>query len=318
MDMKSYILVGGGLLICLVLLHALWSAWKVHRKAGGGDADAAHDASDMHIAQADRDASQWSDEALQEELTGVKRVGEADAEETPPPVLMEATAGAVDEQDDATAREEIDATANLGSIAGEADGITASGDYSATSHRGRRINIPGKRTEPSVPRALRTEDVDVAESTVQQPPPPVTNGGGELDDVLIIWVLSKPGKLLDGEGLLKEFVAKGLKCDADGVFKKRDPRGGGLWYTVANGVEPGIFDISSPDALTTPGIVMLLRFGNIGDPSGAFEDMLDVAQALAITFEADLKDEQRSDMSAQTIEHCRQRIRDFKRMLLRA
>ena len=99
----------------------------MHRKAGGGDADAAHDASDMHIAQADRDASQWSDEALQEELTGVKRVGGADAEETPPPVLMEATAGAVDEQDDATAREEIDATANLGSIAGEADGITASG-----------------------------------------------------------------------------------------------------------------------------------------------------------------------------------------------
>ena len=63
---------------------------------------------------------------------------------------------------------------------------------------------------------------------------------------------------------------------------------------------------------------MLLSLAQVRDPGAAFEDMLDVAQALAISLEAELKDERMSDMSAQTIEHCRQRIRDHRRMLLRA
>ena len=43
MDMKSYVLVGGGLLICLVLLHALVSAWRANRRvpvADGADVEA--------------------------------------------------------------------------------------------------------------------------------------------------------------------------------------------------------------------------------------------------------------------------------------
>ena len=139
-----------------------------------------------------------------------------------------------------------------------------------------------------------------------------------LDEIIVVWVIARPGRLLDGETLLKTFVTHGLKCDSDRVFKKADPRCGGPWYAVANGVEPGTFDISRPAALETPGVVMLLNLGEVRDPGPAFEDMLDVAQDLAIALDAELKDEGMSDMSAQTIEHCRQRIRDHRRMLLRA
>jgi cell division protein ZipA len=41
--------------------------------------------------------------------------------------------------------------------------------------------------------------------------------------------------------------------------------------------------------------------------------MARAARAVARTFDADLKDEQHSVMTAQTLEHCRQRIRDFRR-----
>ncbi|MDE0190408.1 MAG: cell division protein ZipA C-terminal FtsZ-binding domain-containing protein [Gammaproteobacteria bacterium] len=189
--------------------------------------------------------------------------------------------------------------------------------------KGRRIEIAGKRTEPTVPRAMRPEFHEFAprEPSAREregEPRSDSDVSDSLDEVIVVWVFARPGRLLDGETLLKTFVTHGLKCDSDRVFKKTDPRCGGPWYAVANGVEPGTFDISRPAALETPGVVMLLNLGEVRDPGPAFEDMLDVAQDLAIALDAELKDEGMSDMSAQTIEHCRQRIRDHRRMLLRA
>ena len=44
--------------------------------------------------------------------------------------------------------------------------------------------------------------------------------------------------------------------------------------------------------------------------------MADTARAIAETLNGELKDEQRSVMTRQTLEHCRQRIRDFERTRL--
>ena len=155
---------------------------------------------------------------------------------------------------------------------------------------------------------MRPEFHEFTLARARKSPRNESNGSDSLDDVIVVWLFARPGRLLDGETLLKTFVNHGLKCDSDRVFKKADPRCGGPWYAVANGVEPGTFDISRPAALETPGVVMLLNLAEVRDPGPAFEDMLDVAQDLAITLDAELKDEGMSDMSAQTIEHCRQRI----------
>lgn len=48
----------------------------------------------------------------------------------------------------------------------------------------------------------------------------------------------------------------------------------------------------------------------------AFNIMADTAMAIADHLGGELKDEHRSVMTAQTLEHCRQRIRDFERKLL--
>ncbi|MCY3841698.1 MAG: cell division protein ZipA C-terminal FtsZ-binding domain-containing protein, partial [Gammaproteobacteria bacterium] len=193
----------------------------------------------------------------------------------------------------------------------------AADDGPEVLRKGRRIEIAGKRTEPTVPRSMRPE---FHEFVPPEPKEPRSESDvpDSLDEVIVVWVFARPGRKLDGETLFKTFVSHGLKCDADRVFKKTDPRCGGPWYAVANGVEPGTFDISRPAALETPGVVLLLNLGEVRDPGPAFEDMLDIAQDLAIALDAELKDEGMSDMSAQTIEHCRQRIRDHRRMLLRA
>ena len=320
MDMKSYILIGGGLLICLVLLHALVSAWRANRRVPEAEGmDVEPDGLEM---EAENGAETlWRDQA-EAELIGEPIVEEFVAEEEPgPPVLMESTAAADDAPSGAGVGTESppqDATeSNLDeTLVAGADPAQADEDPDGL-RKGRRIEIAGKRTEPTVPRAMRAEfhEFTPPEQNEARSDPDVADS---LDEVIVVWLFARPGRQLDGETLLKTFVSHGLKCDADRVFKKADPRCGGPWYAVANGVEPGTFDISRPAALETPGVVMLLNLGEVRDPGPAFEDMLDVAQDLAIALDAELKDERMSEMSAQTIEHCRQRIRDHRRMLLRA
>lgn len=306
MDMKSYILVGGGLLICLVLLHALVSARRARRRVPQADGMVVEP--DGHEMEAETGAGiLWKEEA-EAELIGEPIVEEFVAEDEPgPPALMESTAAA----DDAPFGD------GIGTEPSPQDATTEVDEDPEGLRKGRRIEIAGKRTEPTVPRAMRAEfhEFTPPEQNEARSDPDIADS---LDEVIVVWLFARPGRQLDGETLLKTFVSHGLKCDADRVFKKADPRCGGPWYAVANGVEPGTFDISRPAALETPGVVMLLNLGEVRDPGPAFEDMLDVAQDLAIALDAELKDERMSDMSAQTIEHCRQRIRDHRRMLLRA
>lgn len=320
MDMKSYILIGGGLLICLVLLHALVSAWRANRRVPQADEmDVEPDGLEM---EAETGAGiLWKEEA-EAELIGEPVVEEFVAEEEPgPPVLMESTVAADDAPSGAgigteSPPQEATEPNPDETLLAEADTAQADEDPEGL-RKGRRIEIAGKRTEPTVPRAMRAELHEFTQ-TEQNEPRSEPDVSASLDEVIVVWLFARPGRQLDGETLLKTFVSHGLKCDADRVFKKADPRCGGAWYAVANGVEPGTFDISRPAALETPGVVMLLNLGEVRDPGPAFEDMLDVAQDLAIALDAELKDERMSDMSAQTIEHCRQRIRDHRRMLLRA
>ncbi|MDE0658977.1 MAG: hypothetical protein OXI79_04925 [Gammaproteobacteria bacterium] len=320
--MKSYVLVGGGLLIGVVLLHALISAWRANRPVPNEDSEDFE--SDVLMEGEDVAELLWDDDAAEE--PAVPMVEETVHEEEPgPPVLMEPTTASNEEAthaDAVTEQEAGDAPASLPEdetvVAQTMESPQTEDDGPEMLRKGRRIDIPGKRTEPTVPRAMRPEFHEFTPRQERNEPRDEPNVPESLDEVIVVWLFARPGRRLDGEALLKMFVSHGLKCDADRVFKKSDPRCGGLWYTVANGVEPGSFDISRPAALETPGIVMLLSLGQVRDPGTAFEDMLDVAQDLAISLDAELKDERMSDMSAQTIEHCRQRIRDHRRMLLRA
>ena len=169
-----------------------------------------------------------------------------------------------------------------------------------------RVVIPGRRTEPTVPRAQR-----MAERRRTEHLPP-----DGLEDVLVIWVVAPAGAQLDGHGLQEAFSASGLEYGGE-VFYKLDANTRAELFTVANGVEPGTFDLSDVDALSTPRIALLVRFSDRIDPSHAFEEMLQAAQDIADALGAEMKDERMSDMSIQTVEHCRQRIRDYKRLSIR-
>ena len=63
---------------------------------------------------------------------------------------------------------------------------------------------------------------------------------------------------------------------------------------------------------TTPGVTLFMRVHELGDPVRALDDMLVVADAIALELGGEVRDETRSVMTPQTIEHCRQSIREFQ------
>lgn len=225
---------------------------------------------------------------------------------------FEAQAGVIDGTGAAQPAVSISASA----IVDDMDGALEEDAMADSVRQGRRIPVAGRRTEPSVRRTERSNGSDAPAAAPADAAIAPGENADEVADVIVIWVMARDGAAFDGESLVRTFMANELRY-AGNVFRKLDPNTRKTLFTVANGVEPGTFDLSDMDSMTTPRVVFLLRLLSLNDPRPAFEEMLEVAQEVAVSLGGDLKDERKNDLSGQTIEHCRQRIRDFKRVHMR-
>lgn len=140
----------------------------------------------------------------------------------------------------------------------------------------------------------------------------------EPEEVLIINVMAHKGEMLNGADLLDVILQCGMRYGSMDIFHRHsDAKGeGALLFSMANMVKPGTFDLDAMDEFETPGVSLFMTLPIDADSMQSFELMVDTAQAIAEGLNGELKDEQRSAMTRQTLEHCRQRIRDFERMRL--
>lgn len=140
----------------------------------------------------------------------------------------------------------------------------------------------------------------------------------EPEEVLIINVMAHKGEMLNGADLLDIILRCGMRYGSMDIFHRHsDAKGeGALLFSMANMVKPGTFDLDAMDEFETPGVSLFMTLPIDADSMQSFELMVDTAHAIAEGLNGELKDEQRSAMTRQTLEHCRQRIRDFERMRL--
>ncbi|MDQ2077839.1 cell division protein ZipA [Marinimicrobium sp. ABcell2] len=140
----------------------------------------------------------------------------------------------------------------------------------------------------------------------------------EPEEVLIINVMSPTGTYFQGEALQEAIFDNGLRYGSMNIFHRyRDARGGGpVQFSLANMVKPGTFDLDAMESFQTPGVSLFMTLPLEGDSVAAFDLMLDTAKTLAETLGGELKDENRSVMTRQTMEHDRQRVLEFVRRQL--
>ena len=135
------------------------------------------------------------------------------------------------------------------------------------------------------------------------------------DEVLIIHVMARAGYEFDGPSLLDLLLANNLRFGRMDIFHRhqREDGFGPVLFSLANMLKPGTFDLDDMESFTTPGVSLFLTLPIEGESIAAFDLMVDTARALAAALDAELKDENRSVMTRQTIDHSRQRVVEYER-----
>ncbi len=144
-------------------------------------------------------------------------------------------------------------------------------------------------------------------------------GAEPAQEVIVLNVLSKSAEGFKGPELKKLLEVCGMEHGAMSIFHRHESTvDSPVQFSVANAVEPGVFPKELMDTLTTPGICFFMSLPGPENNMRAFDYMVETAQCVVRNLAGEMKDERRSDMTPQTLEHCRQRIKDFERRQLTA
>ena len=158
------------------------------------------------------------------------------------------------------------------------------------------------------------EDASAGEDSGEEEPKPETL-------VVILTVLARKGERIEGAALRAALEAQGLRYGDDRIFHRYPdaaPASVGPLFSAVNIVEPGVFELETMDSMHTPGMGLFMRLPGPKDPGDAFAKMVEAARELAGALGAQLCDETRSKLTAQTLNHLREQIADFgRRRLLR-
>ena len=148
---------------------------------------------------------------------------------------------------------------------------------------------------------------------------PQQNSASDVTEVLVLNVTAKKGRLIMGERLLSLMEGLDLQFDERKIFSRRPSEAeGDALFSVANMLQPGTFDLNTMENFATVGVTLFLPLPAPTSSFEAFEEMLQTAQDLVRSIDGELRDDQRNMMTGQTIEHYRQRVRDFELRRLRS
>lgn len=198
---------------------------------------------------------------------------------------------------------------------------TARGDEKSRPAAG-KPGVGKKRLEPEI----RQRNLDLA---TDEPVPtllnPLDEGDSEtqaaegsespVEEVLVINVECRNPEGFKGPALLQSILESGLRFGEMDIFHRHESMTGHgeVLFSMANGVKPGTFDLDDIDLFTTRAVSFFLGLPGPRYPKQAFDVMIAAARKLSQELDGELKDDQRSVMTAQTIEHYRQRIMEFER-----
>jgi len=137
-------------------------------------------------------------------------------------------------------------------------------------------------------------------------------------EVFMINVVAREPSGFRGEDIMHILLACDLRFGDMSFFHRHEHEAGrgAIQFSVANMMQPGVFDIDNMGDFTTPGLVFFVTLPGPDDMMKAFDYMMETAQAVARNLGGDVLDESRSVMTKQTLEHCRQQIRDLERRML--
>ncbi|HEX5842607.1 MAG TPA: cell division protein ZipA [Pseudomonas sp.] len=139
-----------------------------------------------------------------------------------------------------------------------------------------------------------------------------------VEEVLVINVIARDDDGFKGPALLQNILESGLRFGEMDIFHRHESMAGNgeVLFSMANALKPGTFDLDDIEGFSTRAVSFFLGLPGPRHPKQAFDVMVAAARKLAHELNGELKDDQRSVLTAQTIEHYRQRIVEYERKQL--
>lgn len=157
-----------------------------------------------------------------------------------------------------------------------------------------------------------------AERSAQRAAPTAEPAPVPPEEVIIINLMVRDeGSHFIGEAVREALLHAGLQQGEMDIFHLKEQKDGKhLNFSVANILNPGTFPRQDWDAFSTPGICFFMMLGSQSANLATFDRMMAAARFTASYLGGDLRDQNRSYLTGQTVEHLRSGIADYQRRLL--
>ncbi|MFQ3323323.1 MAG: cell division protein ZipA [Pseudomonadales bacterium] len=139
-----------------------------------------------------------------------------------------------------------------------------------------------------------------------------------LEEVFVINVISKSKDGFSGAKLLEILLACDVRYGDMDIFHRSESKkdGGQHQFSVANLVEPGTFNLDGMRHMKTPGVAFFMRLPGPSNAMNAFDAMVETAECIVRNLGGEMRDQNKSVMTKQTVAHDKERVREFERRLL--
>ena len=137
-----------------------------------------------------------------------------------------------------------------------------------------------------------------------------TNEAGPENLLVVLNIMSPKGQMFTGEGVHAVMTSAGLTHGEHKIYHYMQDKL--AVFSIANAIEPGFFDLSQLENISTPGLAVFMELPGPIECRKAFETLLEISQRLAKALSGELCDENRSVLTQQTISHLKDKVEAYR------
>ena len=136
------------------------------------------------------------------------------------------------------------------------------------------------------------------------------NETGPESLLIVLNIMSPQGHVFTGEGIHAVMTSAGLTHGEHKIYHYMSD--GLATFSIANAVEPGFFETTQLQSISTPGLAVFMQLPGPVECRKSLDTLLEVSKRLADALSGELCDENRSVLTQQTISHLKDKIETYR------
>ncbi len=150
-----------------------------------------------------------------------------------------------------------------------------------------------------------TKQQEITFSAVEE-----THETGAANLLIVLNIMSPKGHVFTGEGIHAVMTSAGLIHGEHQIYHYM--KDGLAMFSIANVIEPGFFDLSNLENLSTPGLAVFMQLPGPAECRYALDSLLEISKRLSKALSGELCDENRSVLTQQTITHLKDKVENYR------